>query len=551
MFAMENLKVSRLDHLGIVSGVIDDLGLVQAIDARLQKDKNGLEEITPGEAIKGMILNGLGFISKPLSLTPRFFQNKPLELLFRAGVKADDFNRFKLGRTLEHVFEYGTDKLFSELSFNVCLKENVDQRFNSEDTTTFSVTGESYPDSDEHAVSVTHGYSKDHRPDLKQVVHELMVSQDGGVPLLMKTWSGNESDTVIFRERTQALVEQFGESELARYLIADSKLYDSGNAPHLSGLRFITRIPSTLKQERAVISEALVSDHWQRIDDDHRYFCKVLTHYDMKQRWLVVQSRGALMRVEKTISKRVLKEHEELTARLKKLGLTPFACKEDAAFAFKKMSKGVRYHDIELVEINELPHYAGKGRPKKEALPERIDYHTETILKKNEKAIESAKEQGSCYVIGTNIEAIELSDQDVISAYKGQNTSIENKGFRFLKDALFFTSSLFIKKPSRIMGLLFIMTLSLLVYSIAQRRLRNNLAEQSEVLPNQINLPSKQPTLRWVFQLMEGVNLVEILIHGVCTRLIDGLCDLKRKIIGLFGETVRNIYIQSASLGVS
>ena len=64
------------------------------------------------------------------------------------------------------------------------------------------------------------------------------------------------------------------------------------------------------------------------------------------------------------------------------------------------------------------------------------------------------------------------------------------------KDALFFTSSLFIKKPNRIMGLLFIMTLSLLVFSIAQRRMRNKLSEQNEVLPNQINLPSKQPTLR-------------------------------------------------------
>jgi len=117
------------------------------------------------------------------------------------------------------------------------------------------------------------------------------------------------------------------------------------------------------------------------------------------------------------------------------------------------------------------------------------------------------------------------------SAYKGQNTSIENKGFRFLKDALFFTSSLFIKKPSRIMGLLFIMTLSLLVYSIAQRRLRNKLAEQDDVLPNQINLPSKQPTLRWVFQLMEGLNLVEIVMNGICTRLIDGLCDLKGKLL--------------------
>ena len=99
------------------------------------------------------------------------------------------------------------------------------------------------------------------------------------------------------------------------------------------------------------------------------------------------------------------------------------------------------------------------------------------------------------------------------------------------------------------MGLLYIMTLSLLVYSIAQQRLRNKLAEQNEVLPNQINLPSKQPTLRWVFQLMEGVNFVEIVINGICTRLIDGLCELKRRIVGLFGKTVENIYIKSASIG--
>ncbi len=548
---MESLKVSRLDHLGIISGVIDDLGLVQAIDARLQKDKNGQEEISPGEAIKGMILNGLGFVSKPLSLTPLFFQNKPLEILFRAGVKADDFNRFKLGRTLDQVFDYDTDKLFGELSFNVCQQEGVDQRFNSEDTTTFSVTGESYPDSDEHAVRVTHGYSKDHRPDLKQVVHELMVSQDGGVPLLMKTWSGNESDTVIFRERTQALVEQFNKSPIARYLIADSKLYDSGNAPHLSGLRFITRIPSTLKQEQEVITKALLSANWHRLDDDHQYVCQVLTHYEMEQRWLVVQSRSALMRVEKTIGRRVLKEQDELTVRLKKLSATAFACKEDATLAFKKMNKGIRYHEIELVSINEIPHYENKGRPKKDSLPQYFKYHLETGIKRDAQAIKAAMEQGSCYVVGTNIPESELLDQDVISAYKGQNTSIENKGFRFLKDALFFTSSFFIKKPSRIMGLLFIMTLSLLVYSIAQRRLRNKLAEQEDVLPNQIKLPSRQPTLRWVFQLMEGVSLVEIVINGVPKLIIDGLCDLKRKIISLFGRNVENIYLQTTSLGIS
>ncbi|GEM_PF-2292885 len=54
---MENLQISRLDHLSIVSGVIDDLGLVEAIDRRLQRDTNGLEEMTPSSCVISDKLN--------------------------------------------------------------------------------------------------------------------------------------------------------------------------------------------------------------------------------------------------------------------------------------------------------------------------------------------------------------------------------------------------------------------------------------------------------------------------------------------------------------
>ena len=94
---MESVSVERLDHLGVVASVIKDLGLIEMIDARLLRHDQ--EEITTGEAVAGMILNGLGFANRPLSLTPQFFANKPLDLLFRPGVRADMFNRFKLGRT--------------------------------------------------------------------------------------------------------------------------------------------------------------------------------------------------------------------------------------------------------------------------------------------------------------------------------------------------------------------------------------------------------------------------------------------------------------------
>ena len=86
------------------------------VDARL--GLHDQEEITAGEAVAGMILNGLGFSDRPLTLTPQFFVNKPLDLLFREGVRAEMFNRFKLGRTLDEAHAYGCDLLLSELSLS-------------------------------------------------------------------------------------------------------------------------------------------------------------------------------------------------------------------------------------------------------------------------------------------------------------------------------------------------------------------------------------------------------------------------------------------------
>src|SRR6266568_1720858 len=111
---MESVHVERLDHLGLIASVIKDLGLIRMIDARIVPDEQ--EEITPGEAVAGMILNGLGFANRPLSLTPQFFAHTPLDLLFRGGVHAEMFNRFQLGRTLDEVYAYGCDLLFEEVA---------------------------------------------------------------------------------------------------------------------------------------------------------------------------------------------------------------------------------------------------------------------------------------------------------------------------------------------------------------------------------------------------------------------------------------------------
>jgi len=64
-------EAQRIDHLGIVAGVIKEIKLIELIDEHIST--NDKEEISTGEAVAGMILNGLGFADRPMTLTPQFF----------------------------------------------------------------------------------------------------------------------------------------------------------------------------------------------------------------------------------------------------------------------------------------------------------------------------------------------------------------------------------------------------------------------------------------------------------------------------------------------
>jgi transposase len=535
---MESVSVERLDHLGVVASVIKGVGLIEMIDARLLLHDQ--EEISAGEAVAGMILNGLGFSNRPLSLTPQFFANKPLDLLFREGVRAEMFNRFKLGRTLDEVHAYGCDLLFSELALAVCAQEGIDERFNHLDTTSFSLTGDYVPDSDEHAIAITHGYSKDHRPDLKQAVLELMVSQDGGVPLMSKSWDGNASDTQIFQERAQALLATFRESPNPRYLVADAKLYTEDNAPNLAKLGFITRIPGTLKLVTQVITQALQWDTWQYLNARTRYQCIELCHYSLAQRWLVVFSQAALERAEASVNKACQREAEAIKQHLFHLQAKRFATPTQAQEALSGLARKWRYHQVESYELLDHKRYGKKGRPTAATPIHAIEWQMQAQVRLEAKRIEDAKQHTACFVLGTNIETEQLSDAEVIAGYKAQSQA--EGGFRFLKDPLFFVSSLFVKKPRRIQGLLMVMTLALLVYAVAQRRLRRELARQNETIPNQINQPTSRPTLRWVFQVLDGIERVRVTVDGQVRDLITGLNEVKIKILHLFGEQVCHVY---------
>ena len=315
------------------------------------------------------------------------------------------FNRFKLGRTLDEVYTYGCDLLCSEIALAVCAQEGIDLRFNHLDTTSFSLTGEYVPDTDEQAMVITHGYSKDHRPDLKQAVLELMVSQDGGVPLVSQSWDGNTSDTKIFQARAQALMATFKTASSPRYLVADSKLYNEDNAANLHSLGFITRIPNTLKLVSQVITDALRGDTWHRVNDTTRYQRVELCHYGMAQRWLVVSSEAALQRAEATVSKAQQREYEAIEKQLFHLQAQRFETPEAAHAALDALATSWTYHQVASSSLIEHKRYACKGRPTPTTPIKALTWQIHGYARPDDEQMGYCKPCKACFVVGTNVDA--------------------------------------------------------------------------------------------------------------------------------------------------
>ena len=130
-----------------------------------------------------------------------------------------------------------------------------------------------------------------------------------------------------------------------------------------------------------------------------------------------------------------------------------------------------------------------------------------------------------------------LPNDEVLTEYKGQQSS--DRGFRFLKDPLFFTSSVFLNTPRRVAALAMVMGLCLLVYTLGQRQLRQALADSQETIPNQVKKATSTPTLRWVFQCFQAVHLIN-LNHQL---QVSNLTDTRLKILQFFGKPCQQYYL--------
>ena len=111
---MQELSSKNLDHLGIVAGIIDEIGIEQKINEILDGDVR--EKVSAGKMVKAILLNNLGFVTKPLYLFSQYFQDKPVEHLLGKGIEAAELNDDKIGRVLDKLYDNSLITIFSIIS---------------------------------------------------------------------------------------------------------------------------------------------------------------------------------------------------------------------------------------------------------------------------------------------------------------------------------------------------------------------------------------------------------------------------------------------------
>ena len=542
-FSGENVVSEHLGHLGLVAGVINDLGIIDKIDSRLelQEHKGGI--VSYGRRVAAMVINGLGFMNSRLSMTSHYFKDKPVAQLLGDEITAEHLNDDCLGRALDKIAEYGVTKLYSEISFEIAKEKNLLSQRMHMDTTSFSLTGRYDVEIEDSSPVPTYGYSKDHRPDLKQVMMSLIQNGEANIPLWMEPLDGNTSDTTSFHKtvhRVKGFIDKLKDAPDGLCFVVDAAFYAPEKLAELDSVYWITRVPAKLKEAKQLLSIPKDSLEWQPFDENYRASEHEITLHGIKQRWLVVESRHAMKREKKTFHRRLEKQTTELTKKLWHLGNQVFQCANDAEKAVKQVVKTSKFHDINY-EIVGVERHVGRGRPKPGAVKSIVGYQVISSLSTNIGKVRLKHETLGRFILATNQLDIDiLCNHAVLIQYKEQST-VES-GFKFIKDNAFELDSFYLKTPSRIGALMMVMTLCLMVYNFAQYKMRKCIKENGDVVPNQVGKPIENPTMKWIAELMQMIAVVTITTEVGKHRIIANLKKIHQRIIAYFGESALVIY---------
>lgn len=539
MSAKPTYETQRIDHLGIVAGICQEIGLIERIDMQV---KSSGRKVSCGQATQAMILNALGFVGRAMYLMPDYLHNKPVDLLVDQSLTAEDFNDDTLGRCLDDLYAAGVTEVFYQVAARALHVYGLSSDFVHLDSSSFHLHGAYDVDEPEREViSITYGYSRDHRPDLKQVVLQLITHHKSALPVWLEVLSGNSNDKKTFKATVLAYTRQLRKSEQP-YIVMDSAGYTEETLKEMGAMRWLMRVPETLAQAKQLVKETVIEQMCE-LAAGYQGQEVICEYAGIAQRWLLVFSQAAHNRELKTLEKAQARELKKVQKEWRKLAGQTFNCQADAEKALAKFNQKLKYHQVEADTVP-IQQYTRRGRPTAKDQKETVGYNLQGQVIVDETKVTEAQRSLGRFVIATNeLDSTRLPALAMLENYKDQGVSVE-RGFRFLKDPLFFAHSLFLKKPERLMALLMIMGLSLLIYSLAERKLRQALQEMNLSIPSQTRKPTQRPTMRWVFLLFEGLDILLVKQNDeIVLRQLLNLRPAQEQVIELLGSHVQKCYL--------
>ena len=519
---LNGMRMSQAEHLPIVAQFCEKIGLADTLNTAVPTDM----AVDVGTVVQLMVLDTLSGRS-PLYRLESFAESVDTALLLGKQVPSSAFNDTTLGRTMDAIYEAGTDQLFSQVAFRAAgiFPEDMDMKHVHFDTTSVSVWGDySLCTDQEDQLQVNFGYSKDRRPDLKQFLIK-MLCVHRNIPVLGGCENGNASDKAINNQTLNNLskyLAKYGIGEGAFVYIADSAMVTPKNLEAVGNNLFITRLPATYKETERVVVDAVRQGKWSDVETGvpssgsrkaakYRVCEMDATISEKSYRAIVVHSDAHDKRRQKRLDRMLTESHKQAEKALKRAVKVEYFCREDAEAAVEKLHREKSpYHLCQCRAVEKVTYARGRPPRNGERTVSKIRYILEGEVVERSEEVQRVREAAGCFVLLTNTPLegdMAHAPADVLTAYKEQHGIEAN--FGFLKDDLI-VNDLFLKRPDRIEVLGFILLTALLVWRLMEHVMRGHLKRTDTTITGWDRKPTRSPTSFMMTTKFKGLLVAEI-----------------------------------------
>lgn len=519
----------ELGPLPIVMKYLREMKVREIIDqAVLPHALNGVSHGEVIEALLCAIFLGTHTLSHVAETLARY----DLSGLFEhPNLTSDSFNDTRIGETLDAL--YGrTEKLFADIVFRGIQAFQVSVNRIHTDSTTVVLHG-TYDDIPISPIKPppvpAFGKSKDHRPDLKQLLLSLSVSNEG-IPIFGRVADGNTSDVPEFRLHLEKLASML-EDLRDLILIADCKLCTDPTLAlaHSLGFNLVTLVPENYTLHKTLIASAsqevelpiLLTTKEGEVYRGKSY--KIPFTVEMPDgsqesvlwRYLVVHSSQLEKQRQHSRDRNIAKERKSLEKRLEKAKTASYACEADARKVAAIISEEAKaqFHTVQFsVEVREevLPGKKGR-RPNNQPPVTETRWFLAGTIKENPRSTGIFSPDGMFVLMTTISDRRSLSDERVLEAYKGQQ--VVEIGFHWMKGPLA-VAPVFLKRVTRIDVLGFVYLISMFLYAVVQRDLRRGVEEHGVKIVDPCQQKTAKPTARALFKIFERVSRTIVTVNG-------------------------------------